>query len=232
MVFSMPVYQLSDEIIFPPPHLAEAEGLLAVGGDLSPKRLLTAYASGIFPWYAEGDPILWWSPDPRLVLYLKELHISRSLAKTLRKQLFRVTFDTSFKAVVSACASTRGPNREGTWITDEMRRAYVQLHDLGYAHSVEVWCGRDIVGGLYGVSIGRCFFGESMFSAMRDASKVALVELKEFLSLKAYGFIDCQVPSEHLIRMGARKVSRKRFLDQLADALKYPAMIGPWTHRV
>jgi leucyl/phenylalanyl-tRNA--protein transferase len=225
----MPVYQLSDDIIFPPPHLAGPEGLLAVGGDLSPERLLLAYASGIFPWYSAGDPILWWSPDPRLVLYLGELHISRSLAKMLRRKLYRVTFDTRFGTVISACARMRGPNRKGTWITDEMKTAYVRLHELGYAHSVEVWTRQEIVGGLYGISLGRCFFGESMFSTMRDASKAALVALRDFLSAYDFSFIDCQVPSEHLTRMGAHTVSRQTFLSQLTGALNHPSMSGSWT---
>ena len=205
----MPVYQLTADLIFPPPRLAEPEGLLAVGGDLSPERLLLAYASGIFPWYSEGDPILWWSPNPRLLLYPGELHISRSLARTLRKGRYAVTMDTDFKTIINGCARYRGKKRDGTWITDEMVAAYTELHEKGYAHSVEVRCDDAIVGGLYGISLGRAFFGESMFSARTDASKVALVHLSNYLHARKFDFIDCQLPTDHLLRMGAREVHRE-----------------------
>jgi leucyl/phenylalanyl-tRNA--protein transferase len=225
----MPVYQLTADLIFPPPRLAEPEGLLAVGGDLSPERLLLAYASGIFPWYSDGDPILWWSPDPRLVLYLDDLHISRSLARTIRKGIYTITMDTDFEAVITACAQTRDKNRDGTWITDDMIAAYITLHDLGYAHSIEVRHDDTIVGGLYGISLGRSFFGESMFSAMTDASKVALIHLTKYLRTHKFHFIDCQLPTDHLIRMGASQVHREKFLKQLAASMKYPSLTGPWT---
>ena len=224
----MPVYQLTADLIFPPPRLAEPEGLLAVGGDLSPERLLLAYASGIFPWYSDGDPILWWSPDPRLVLYLDELHISRSLAKTMHRKIFDVTMDTDFEIIITRCARNRGKNREGTWITNAMIDAYIHLHELGYAHSVEVRFNTEIVGGLYGISLGRAFFGESMFSAMNDASKVALVCLRNYLHTLKFDFIDCQLPTKHLMRMGGREIERSDFLQQLSESLKYPSMTGFW----
>jgi leucyl/phenylalanyl-tRNA---protein transferase len=226
---SMPLYMLSDELVFPPVHLAMEEGLLAVGGDLSPERLLLAYKKGIFPWFADDDPILWWSPDPRLVLFLDELRISRSLARTLRQEKFQVTMDTNFHGVIKACAEIRGKNRDGTWITKEMMAAYIQLHEIGYAHAVEIWYDRQLVGGLYGVSLGRCFFGESMFSMMSDASKVALVHLRDYLRTKDFHFIDCQMPTAHLQRLGARKISRKRFQRLLVQALEYPTITGRWS---
>ena len=194
----MPVYRLSKDLVFPSPSLADPGGLLAVGGDLSTERLLLAYKNGIFPWYSAKHPILWWAPDPRLVLYLKDLRISRSLTKTIRKAAFQVSFDTQFSSIISACANHRGRERESTWITDEMKAAYIRLHDLGYAHSVECWHNHQLVGGLYGVSLGRAFFGESMFSLMSNASKVALVYLRDFLQHKHFNLIDCQLPTPHL----------------------------------
>jgi leucyl/phenylalanyl-tRNA--protein transferase len=226
----MPVYMLSDELVFPPVHLAMKEGLLAAGGDLRPERLLLAYKNGIFPWFTEDDPILWWSPDPRLVLFLDALNISRSLAKTLRRGKFQVTMDTDFQGVITACADIRGKNRDGTWITQEMIAAYIRLHELGYAHSVETRYDRRLVGGLYGVSLGRCFFGESMFSTMSDASKVALVHLRNHLRSKDFHFIDCQMPTSHLLRLGACKISRGRFQTLLKLAFKYPTITGNWSH--
>jgi leucyl/phenylalanyl-tRNA--protein transferase len=224
----MPVYLLTDDLIFPPVHLAAPEGLLAVGGDLSPERLLLAYQSGIFPWYSEDEPILWWSPDPRLVLYPEELKISRSLRKTIRRGRFVVTMDTRFSKVIQSCGRNRVKNGQGTWITAEMEKAYIRLHRLGYAHSVEIWHTDELVGGLYGVSLGRCFFGESMFSTMSDASKVALVALSNYLRKHRFDFIDCQMPTDHLIRLGARKISREDFLSDLHRSLLWPARPGPW----
>lgn len=224
----MTIYLLSDDLIFPPPHLADKGGLLAVGGDLQPERLLLAYKNGIFPWYSDEDPILWWSPDPRLVLYPEELKISRSLKKTLRKGRFQITMDSHFKQVIELCAQTRTHKGEGTWITQEMIAAYCRLHELGYAHSVETWLEGQLVGGLYGVSLGRCYFGESMFSTISDASKVALVHLSNFLQNQDFHMIDCQIPTDHLERMGARNISRHDFLNQLNQSLKYPSIIGPW----
>ncbi len=224
----MPVYRLIDEVVFPPPDHAEPDGLLAIGGDLSSERLLLAYKLGIFPWYAEGQPILWWSPDPRLILEPDKLHISRRLHQTLKKGLFRVTFDRAFASVIQACATVRRKGQDGTWITPEMQKAYVRLHQLGFAHSVESWFKEELVGGVYGVSLGRCFFGESMFSRKADASKVALATLVQ--QLKAWGFhmIDAQVTTQHLISLGAKEIPRSLFLRRLKKALSFPTMKGKW----
>ncbi len=224
----MPVYRLIDEVVFPPPDHAEPDGLLAIGGDLSSERLLLAYKLGIFPWYAEGQPILWWSPDPRLILEPDELHISRRLHQTLKKGLFRVTFDRAFASVMQACATVQRKGQDGTWITSEMQKAYVRLHQLGFAHSVESWFKEELVGGVYGVSLGRCFFGESMFSRQPDASKVALATLVQ--QLKAWGFhmIDAQVTTQHLISLGAKEIPRRVFLKRLQKALSFPTMKGKW----
>lgn len=224
----MPLFQLSSEIAFPSPALAEPDGLLAVGGDLCSERLLAAYRAGIFPWYSEGWPILWWSPDPRLVLYPDALHVSHSLRRTLRKGRFVVTMDRSFDAVIQACAAARGPRREATWIVPAMVRAYCRLHREGWAHSVETWQDGMLAGGLYGVALGGCFFGESMFSNVSDASKVALVALVRQLAAWEFVMIDCQIRTPHLVRLGARDVSRAQFLGQLAEALKHPTRRGPW----
>ncbi len=224
----MPIYRLSKELAFPPAHLATEEGLLAVGGDLSPDRLLLAYKMGIFPWFSRGDPILWWSPDPRLVLYPQELKISRSLKKTMRKDHYKITMDQAFKRVITICAKIREDAGKGTWITSQMITAYCRLHRMGYAHSVETWCRGMLVGGLYGVSLGRSFFGESMFSTMSDASKVALVHLCRFLLAHDFNFIDCQLPNDHLARLGARQISRRDFLAQLKPSVQYPSLAGYW----
>lgn len=224
----MPVYLLTDDLVFPPVHLATPEGLLAVGGDLSPERLLLAYQSGIFPWYSEGEPILWWSPDPRMVLYPDELKISRSLRKTIRSGRYRASMDTCFDQVIRSCGRTRIESGQGTWITAEMEKAYIRLHRLGCAHSVEIWHQEDLVGGLYGVSLGRCFFGESMFSTMNDASKVALVILSNHAISKQFDFIDCQMKTDHLTRLGAREITREDYLSQLRQTLQYPVLRGPW----
>jgi len=200
-------------VLFPPTQLAlqEPDGLLAVGGALTPEWLLNAYSLGIFPWFNPGDPICWWSPNPRSILYTDQIKVRRSLVKTLRKQTFKVTLDTQFKKIMQNCAKTPRPGQDGTWITDEMLTAYEQLHEMGHAHSVEVWANETLVGGLYGVSIGKVFFGESMFSHQADASKIALVALCQ--QLKAWGFriIDTQVETEHLKSMGAQLVHREFF---------------------
>ena len=224
----MPVFRLSSNLSFPPPHLAIAEGLLAVGGDLSVERLVLAYSQGIFPWYAEDDPILWWSPDPRLVLYPAELHVSHSLRKVLRQQPFVVTLDQAFARVIRACAGNRGPDHPGTWIVPEMMAAYEALHAAGLAHSVEVWQGDMLAGGLYGVSLGRVFFGESMFTHVNNASKVALVRLVAGLRQAGFRLIDCQVTTDHLMRLGAREISRARFIKELQRGLKSPTYQGVW----
>jgi len=214
---------------FPPVELASREGLLAVGGDLRPERLLEAYSRGIFPWYNEGQPILWWSPDPRAVLLPGRLKIARSLRKTLRSGKFRVTFDERFDEVVQACAGPRRKHPDGgTWITRAMRAAYGKLHRQGYAHSVETWHDELLVGGLYGVALGGAFFGESMFSHAPDASKVAFVRLVRQLERWGYTLIDCQLPSAHLARLGAEAIARADYLALLALALARPARENPW----
>ncbi len=205
---------------------------MAVGGDLSEKRLLIAYRMGIFPWYSEGDPILWWSPDPRLVLYPNELHVSRSLNKVINKGVFNVTMDCAFEKVISECARVRLENQEGTWIMDEMVAAYCRLHAAGFAHSVEVWHESRLCGGLYGVSLGKCFFGESMFNRVTNASKVALVALAEHLRVWDFAFIDCQIATSHLKRFGAREISRAQYLNELDHALETPHRRGSWTPEV
>ncbi len=225
----MPVFQLADVLIFPPPELAREDGLLAVGGDLSPERLLLAYHHGIFPWYSPGEPLLWWAPDPRLVLFPAELRISRRLARTVRQHRFRVTFDQDFPAVIEACAGSRRSEVQGTWIDREMRDAYIRLHQLGYAHSVECWREDALAGGLYGVSLGGVFFGESMFSRERDGSKVALVHLVELLRRWKYDLIDCQLPTVHLKSLGAREISGADFYDLLQRSLSKDNRRGPWT---
>lgn len=213
----VPIYQLTEELRFPHPSLSDPIGILAVGGDLSPQRLLLAYRHGIFPWYQEPSPILWWSPDPRLVLFPGEIRISRSLERVIRKNLFTVTVDRAFGEVIRACAETRVE----TWITPDMIEAYEALHKLGYAHSVESWHEGRLVGGLYGVEMGTVFFGESMFSIMSDASKVALVYLaRRLFADRGFKFIDCQTTTQHLKRLGAREIPRKEFLERLAEAVK------------
>ena len=227
----MPVFLLSENVTFPPAHFATPEGLLAVGGDLSEERLLAAYRNGIFPWYSDNEPILWWSPDPRLVLYPDELHVSRTLKKVLNKNIFSITFDCAFKDVIDACAKTRTQKDEGTWIVEAMQDAYVQLHEAGYAHSVESWKDGQLVGGLYGVSLGHCFFGESMFSRATNASNVALVTLTRHLGALSFHFIDCQVTTGHLMRFGAREIPRSQFLKELRQSLKFPTLKGRWECR-
>ncbi len=216
---------------FPDPETAleEPNGLLAVGGDLSPPTLLRAYRHGIFPWYEPGQPILWWSPDPRLVLYPPRLHVSRSLRKTLRRGRYRITFDHDFASVIHACAAAPRPGQEGTWITAEMASAYLQLHRLGHAHSVEAWQGDELVGGLYGVALGGAFFGESMFARAPDASKAAFATLVRHLEHWDYQLIDCQVTTGHLLRLGAEEIPRRRFLAELRHALRCPGRPRPWT---
>jgi len=227
---TVPVFQLDDRLLFPAPELAEPDGLLAVGGDLSPERLLLAYASGIFPWpwYGEGLPILWHSPDPRMVLVSAELQVARSLRRTMRRGAFEIRTDTAFAEVIAACAATPRPGQESTWITADMRAAYVELHRRGVAHSAEAWQDGALVGGLYGVSLGAAFFGESMFARAADASKVAFVTLVEQLARWGIDLVDCQVPTAHLARFGARPWPRARFLGALADAARGPTRRGPW----
>ncbi|HEY7318654.1 MAG TPA: leucyl/phenylalanyl-tRNA--protein transferase [Candidatus Binatia bacterium] len=224
----MPIFRLVEEPIFPPPDYADPSGLLAVGGDLSKERLLEAYRLGIFPWYSEDQPILWWSPDPRLVLDLKDFIISRSLRKTLKKGVFQVTFDRAFEEVIHACATVPRVAQNGTWITEEMQEAYINLHGLGYAHSVESWFAGKLAGGLYGVSLGKAFFGESMFHLKTDASKVALATLVEKLKSWDFQFIDSQMTTEHMARLGAKELPRRIFLRRLQSALRHPTKRGRW----
>ena len=217
------------EPAFPPVEtgLADPDGLLAAGGKLSPDWLVTAYSQGIFPWFEMGQPVLWWSPDPRLVLYPEHVKISRSMRKLIRKQPYLITMDTNFAAVIYSCKSERD-SAAGTWITDEMQAAYIQLHELGLAHSIEVWDGSAIVGGLYGVALGKVFFGESMFSRQANASKIALIALALQLQRWQFGLIDCQVSSQHLLSMGAEEISRHNFCVQLRDLSAHDLQPGPW----
>jgi leucyl/phenylalanyl-tRNA--protein transferase len=224
----MPVFLLSDKISFPPPYLASKEGLLAVGGDLSQKRLLLAYHTGIFPWFSDDEPILWWSPDPRLVLYPEEIRVSKTLKKIIKKNVFHVTMDSAFVKVINQCAKIRLQNNQGTWIVKEMIDAYCKLHESGFAHSVEAWYQGELAGGLYGVSLGKCFFGESMFTRVNNASNVALVKLVEYLNALSFDMIDCQLTTEHLLRFGAKEIPRVSFLKQLKESLKAPTKKGKW----
>jgi leucyl/phenylalanyl-tRNA--protein transferase len=224
----MPVFQLPDEIFFPDPSLAEPEGLVAVGGDLSTERLLAAYANGIFPWYSDNEPILWWSPDPRLVLFPHKLKVSHSLHQKIKKNVFSVRIDSDFKQVINACAKTERKHEDGTWITDEMKAAYIELHHKGFAHSVESYFEGNLAGGLYGVSLGRAFFGESMFHTMTDASKVALYHLVEKAKEFDFLFIDSQVETEHLLSLGAELIPRKIYLNLVKEAIKYSTLKGKW----
>jgi len=223
---------MTDRYPFPDPRKADPEGLVACGGDLHPDRVLAAYAQGIFPWPSDArTPLLWFSPDPRMVLRPAELHVSRSLQRTLNKGAFTVTFDTAFAEVIQACATTRRRNQRGTWITPDMIQAYVTLHEMGYAHSVEAWHEGHLAGGLYGVSLGAAFFGESMFCRQPDASKVAFVHLVRRLQAWNFHFVDCQIYTEHLARFGATPWPRARFLAALAHALEQPTRRGSWRER-
>jgi leucyl/phenylalanyl-tRNA---protein transferase len=223
----MPIFRLGDEIIFPPVNLTSGNGILAIGGDLSPDRLIAAYRQGIFPWYSEGDPIIWWSPDPRFILFLEELRVSRSMMKVLRQGTFRITYDQNFREVVLSCQKLRR-KQKGTWITDEMLEAYCTLHELGSAHSAEAWHEGKLVGGIYGVSLGRCFFGESMFSLMNNASKAALIDLVYKLRELKFKFLDCQVYTAHMESMGARFIPREEFIDLLKSGLQHDTLGDNW----
>ncbi|MGC8765253.1 MAG: leucyl/phenylalanyl-tRNA--protein transferase [Brevinematia bacterium] len=227
----MPVFKLEDELIFPPVELSEENGLLAVGGDLSLERLLLAYTKGIFPWYSDGEPIMWWSPDPRFVIFFDKFKIPKSLKKVLNKNSFNVTIDRDFENVISQCRichSLRG----GTWITKEMRDAYINLYHHGVAHSVEVWENSKLVGGLYGVSLGKIFFGESMFSLVPNASKVALVKLVEFLKALNFLLIDSQVFTPHISIMGGQNIPRSEYLkilDKALENMEKTTIVGNWS---
>jgi leucyl/phenylalanyl-tRNA---protein transferase len=224
----MPVFRLDDQLVFPPVHLAE-DGLLAVGGDLRPERLLLAYTRGIFPWYGENLPILWHSPDPRMVLRTGELVVQRSLRKAIRRRPYRLAMDTAFGAVLAGCAATPRPGQDGTWLIPDMVDAYHRLFDLGFAHSIEAFAGDELVGGLYGVSLGAAFFGESMFARAPDASKIAFAAAVSQLDAWSIGLIDCQVHTDHLARFGAVEIPRPQYLSELAAALDQPTRRGRWT---
>lgn len=215
---------------FPPVEraLRSPAGLLAAGADLSAERLLQAYRQGIFPWFGPGEPILWWSPDPRMVLVPRHIRIPRSLAKAVRNRTYELRIDSAFRQVMLACAAPR-PGQEGTWIVPEMIEAYCRLHALGLAHSVEIWLDGELAGGLYGVALGRVFYGESMFSRARDASKVALVHLAQRLEAARFGLIDCQMATAHLASMGASEMPRAQFVRAIADLVHYPSSPEPWT---
>ncbi len=223
-----PIFLIQNDQPFPPVELALAQpnGLLAVGGDLSPERLLEAYRHGIFPWFNEDDPILWWSPDPRMVLFPAEFKISRTLRKTLRNGNYEVHTDTAFEQVMRACAAPRN-GQAGTWILEEMIAAYCELHRMGYAHSVETWMDGELVGGLYGMAIGSMFYGESMFCRRTDASKIALAHLARQLERHGFGMIDCQMNTPHLASLGAREIPRDDFINRLRELIHYPP-ISPW----
>ncbi|MBC8062566.1 MAG: leucyl/phenylalanyl-tRNA--protein transferase [Clostridiaceae bacterium] len=214
----MPIFRLNEDLIFPHPSLAEDDGLLAIEGDLSPLRLMIAYRNGIFPWFSEGDPILWWSPNPRFIIYPRDIKISHSMKKLLKKNVYRISFDTCFREVISNCASVR--KESGTWINEGMIEAYCKLHELGHAHSVEAWQGGKLVGGLYGINIGKCFFGESMFSTMDNASKVAFITLCKKLEEEEYVMVDCQVYTKHLESLGAISIPREEFLELIEKGIE------------
>ena len=224
----MPVFRLPAQPVFPDVRLAEPDGLLALGGDLSQERLLAAYRAGIFPWFSQGEPILWWSPDPRCVLFTDRIHRSRSMLKVLRKGRFRITLNAAFEQVMRQCSHVPRPGQDGTWITPGMLKAYVGLHRAGFAHSAEAWQDGHLVGGIYGVSLGSLFFGESMFSTAPNASKAALIRLSEHLQAAGFAVLDGQVGNPHLYRLGAVDIPRREFLDLLAAGLAIPAPDGCW----
>ncbi|MFJ1267369.1 leucyl/phenylalanyl-tRNA--protein transferase [Legionella lytica] len=216
----------NEEFIFPDPETSDKQGLLLIGGDLSPQRILQAYSQGIFPWYGPGSPVLWWSPNPRLIVRPSAFKVSRSLQKSLKKT-FKITVDTAFSEVIRACA-TSSERVENTWIINDIIEAYTEIHAMGYAHSFEVWLDDELVGGLYGISLGRAFFGESMFHKVTDASKIALYYLCQTMKQWDFDFIDCQLPTPHLLSLGAEIISRTDFMRLLKNTLKYPNMQGVW----
>lgn len=226
----MPVFQLTDEIVFPRPELAEENGLLAIGGDLSPQRLITAYSLGIFPWFSQHDPILWWFTSPRLVIYPSEFRVSKRLLRLLKKKPFTVTVNQAFEQVIRNCAEIRTEKNDETWITDSMMDAYIALHKCGYAHSIECWQGDLLAGGLYGIALDQVFFGESMFSRVSNSSKVALVELNALLQKNNFKMIDCQMTTAHLLTFGAREISGKVFSKNLHVFIRTTNPSGAFRH--
>ncbi|OGR48215.1 MAG: leucyl/phenylalanyl-tRNA--protein transferase [Desulfobacula sp. RIFOXYB2_FULL_45_6] len=224
----MPLFRLSEQLDFPPAWLARSDGLLCIGGDLSAQRILLAYENGIFPWFSENEPILWWSPDPRLVLFPGNIQVSKSLKKKIKKKFFHLTVDHAFEETILSCAKPRRKEYTGTWLVEEMIEAYIQLHKLGYAHSIETWKDGRLVGGLYGISLGGTFFGESMFSFETDASKIALTALAYYLKQHRFDLIDCQVTTNHLLRMGASEISRNSYLDMIQQSTKRKDIRNIW----
>ncbi|HRB92465.1 MAG: leucyl/phenylalanyl-tRNA--protein transferase [Chitinophagales bacterium] len=224
----MPIYLLNEKMIFPPVEGAE-DGIVAIGGDLSSERLLLAYHCGIFPWYSKEEPIIWHSPAERFILMLDNLHISKSMKRVLNSNRFSITFDADFSFVIKQCAAVERKNQDGTWITNEMIDAYLELHNLGYAHSVEVWKDEKIVGGLYGVSLGKVFFAESMFHTESNTSKIALIKLVALLKQKDFHFLDAQVHTTHVESLGAKNIARKKFMELLQQGLKDKTWKGNWT---
>ncbi len=222
------LYYLTEELVFPPPQFATRDGILAVGGDLRPERLLLAYQSGIFPWYSEGEPVLWWSPDPRFVMYPEDLKVSKSMKQVLKKGTFEITYDQNFTEVIEACSTVPRAGQMGTWIVPEMLAAYNHLHNLGLAHSVEAWKDGELVGGLYGVAIGNIFFGESMFAKASNASKAAFITLVRKLIEHKFQLIDSQVYTPHLASLGCIEVPRSEYLDTLRAGIQYPTLRGNW----
>lgn len=225
-MFEIPFLQ--DNEPFPSATSANEEGIVCFGGNLKPQTLLSAYRSGIFPWFSQGDPILWWSPTPRCIMLPSEFIIRKSLAKRIRNGGFEIRFDYDFKATIQGCREVNNRDKIGTWISPEMIKAYVKLHEMGYAHSIECYIDDELVGGLYGLSLGSAFFGESMFSKVSDASKVAYSALAEFAKQKGFIFIDCQVPNDHLLSLGAICVTRELFLEMLEDSAKSDTLKGSW----
>jgi len=220
----MPVFKLGKEPFFPPAEFADQNGVIAVGGDLTPERILNAYSKGIFPWYNEGEPIIWWSPDPRFVLFTDELHISKSMRKILNREEFTITFNSKFEEVIRNCSIPRAYEKN-TWLTDDMINAYTLMHKLGYAISTEVWKDKQLVGGLYGIGMGKCFFGESMFFLEKNASKYGLIKFTQKLRNLNIPFIDCQVTSNHLISFGAREIPRNEFLKLIKNNHSFEKII-------
>ncbi len=224
----MPIFRLNNQYIFPPPELAEESGLLAVGGDLHPERLIAAYKVGIFPWFSDGDPLLWWFTSPRLVLFPDEFKVPKRVQRYRRNSDVQITFDQDFERVINACANSRIRSGEETWIVEKMKKAYIKLHELGYAHSVECWQEDNLTGGLYGIALDKVFFGESMFSERSNSSKFALIELVSLLKKKDFKLIDCQMTTTHMVSFGAREISGKDFQKQLQLHIENTTPNGYW----
>jgi leucyl/phenylalanyl-tRNA--protein transferase len=222
-------FYLTNELYFPPVHKADSQGILAIGGDLSVERILLAYRSGIFPWYSEDDPILWWSPNPRFVLFPDKLKVAKSMRPIFNSGKFKVTFDTQFREVITNCKNIFRPDQNGTWLNENMLESFCKIHELGLAHSVEVWQKDELVGGLYGISLGNCFFGESMFAKVSNASKVGFITLVRKLQEKGFEMIDCQVHTKHLESLGAEHIMRNEFMKRLQKCLEKPNLEGKWT---